>query len=219
MQLRDARLGDPEHLADLAEGQLLVVVERDDELLALGRSEIASASASFTSVCSSETSGSGPVSSSIVSMRAIESPPPEGDHSSSSAPTDEREISSRLSSSSSSVTPSFFAISSSVGARMQLLLERGDRALDLARAGANRARHPVERAELVDDRPADARHRERLELDLADGSKRSIAPMSPSRPYETRSCSSTCAGRLAPTRPATNLTSGAYVRISRSRSS
>src|SRR5207302_1514525 len=36
VQLRDARLGDAEHLADLAESQLLVVVERDHELLALG---------------------------------------------------------------------------------------------------------------------------------------------------------------------------------------
>ena len=37
MQLRDARLGHAEHLADLAQGQLLVVVERDDELLPLGQ--------------------------------------------------------------------------------------------------------------------------------------------------------------------------------------
>src|SRR5262245_19754651 len=29
MELRDAGLGDPEHLADLAEGELLVVVEGD----------------------------------------------------------------------------------------------------------------------------------------------------------------------------------------------
>ena len=36
VQLRDTRLGDAEHFADLAQGQLLVVVERDDELLALG---------------------------------------------------------------------------------------------------------------------------------------------------------------------------------------
>src|SRR5579859_5808195 len=36
MRLGDARLGDAEHLADLAQSQLLVVVERDDELLALG---------------------------------------------------------------------------------------------------------------------------------------------------------------------------------------
>src|SRR6478672_458952 len=37
VELRDARLGDAEHLADLAQGQLLVVVEGDDELLALGQ--------------------------------------------------------------------------------------------------------------------------------------------------------------------------------------
>ena len=36
MKLRDPRFGDAEHLADLAEGQLLVVVEGDHELLALG---------------------------------------------------------------------------------------------------------------------------------------------------------------------------------------
>src|SRR3954462_1517271 len=37
VQLRDARLRHAEHLADLAQRQLLVVVERDDELLALGQ--------------------------------------------------------------------------------------------------------------------------------------------------------------------------------------
>jgi hypothetical protein len=49
------------------------------------------------------------------------------------------------------------------------------------------------------------------------GSNRSIAPISPSSPYETRSPSSTCAGSPDPSRPATYFTSGAYVRISRSR--
>src|SRR5215813_7313840 len=49
------------------------------------------------------------------------------------------------------------------------------------------------------------------------GSNRSIAPIRPSRPYETRSFSSTCAGSPLPSRPATYLTSGAYVRIRRSR--
>src|SRR3954451_13598670 len=37
VQLRDARLGNAEHLADLAQGQVLVVIEGDDELLALGQ--------------------------------------------------------------------------------------------------------------------------------------------------------------------------------------
>ena len=40
-------------------------------------------------------------------------------------------------------------------------------ALDLPRAGAHRARHPVERPQLVDDRAADPRDRVGLELDLA----------------------------------------------------
>src|SRR6185312_3855246 len=37
VQLRDPRFRHAEHLADLAQGQLLVVVEGDDELLALGQ--------------------------------------------------------------------------------------------------------------------------------------------------------------------------------------
>src|SRR5262245_53586897 len=37
VQLRDARLGHAEHLADLAQRELFVVVERHDELLALGQ--------------------------------------------------------------------------------------------------------------------------------------------------------------------------------------
>src|ERR671925_746449 len=37
VKLGNSRLGDAEHLADLPQGQLLVVVERDDELLALGK--------------------------------------------------------------------------------------------------------------------------------------------------------------------------------------
>ena len=37
VQLRDARLGDAEDLSDLSEGQVLVVVERDHQLLALGQ--------------------------------------------------------------------------------------------------------------------------------------------------------------------------------------
>src|SRR5882762_1550758 len=45
-----------------------------------------------------------------------------------------------------------------------------------------------------------------------------MAPIKPSSPYETRSPSSTWAGSPLPSRPATYFTSGAYVRISRSRS-
>ena len=48
-----------------------------------------------------------------------------------------------------------------------LRLELGDRALDVARARAHRARHPVQRAQLVDDRALDPRDRVGLELDVA----------------------------------------------------
>jgi hypothetical protein len=43
------------------------------------------------------------------------------------------------------------------------------RLLDVPRLRAHRARDPVERAELVDDRALDPGDRERLELDLAVG--------------------------------------------------
>ena len=152
-------------------------------------------------------------------MRAIESPPPAGDHSSSSAPTDEREISRRLSSSSSSVTPSFFAISSSVGARCSSFSSAAiARSIWRARVRTERGTQSSERSSSM-IAPRMRAIAKVSNLISRDGSKRSIAPMRPRSPYETRSCSSTCAGRLAPTRPATNFTSGAYVRIRRSRSS
>jgi hypothetical protein len=47
------------------------------------------------------------------------------------------------------------------------VLELGVGLLDLAGAGADGARHPVQVAQLVDDRALDARDRVRLELDLA----------------------------------------------------
>ena len=86
-----------------------------------GSHEIASAIASRISVSSSADCGFGPASSSIVSMSAIWSPPAETVQSSSSAAIDVRPISDRLSFSSSSLTPSFPAISSSVGARPRRL--------------------------------------------------------------------------------------------------
>ena len=134
-----------------------------------GRRAIASPSASFISVCASADCGSGPCVSSIVSIRAIWSPPADTVQSSSSAAIEEREISVRLEPSSSSVMPELLG-DLLVGRRaVQLLLELGDRPLDVAGAGAHRARHPVERAQLVDDRALDPRDRVRLELDLAVG--------------------------------------------------
>ena len=133
-----------------------------------GSRAIDSPSASFSSVCARADCGSGPWVSSIVSMRATWSPPEdEIVQSSSSAAIDEREISVRLSSSSSTSIPSLPAISWSVGRAVQPRLELGHRALDVAGSGPHGARHPVHRAELVDDRALDARDRVRLELDVA----------------------------------------------------
>ncbi len=73
-------------------------------------------------------------------------------------------------SSSSSVVIPTFAGDLLVGRRApELRLELADRPLDLARPRAHRARHPVERAQLVDDRAADPRDRVGLELDVALG--------------------------------------------------
>ena len=169
MELRDARLGHAEHLADLAQGQILVVVERDHELLALGqaRDRVArpsrGARSGRTPVC-----GSGPCSSSIVSISATWSPPePEIVHSSSSAAIDDREMSVRLSSSSSTLIADLRR-DLLVGRRApELRLELGHGALDLARPRADRARDPVESAQLVEDRALDPRDRVRLELHVA----------------------------------------------------
>src|SRR5262249_31119458 len=49
----------------------------------------------------------------------------------------------------------------------ELGFERADRALDVARAGAHGAWHPVHRAQLVDDRALDPGDRVGLELDVA----------------------------------------------------
>ena len=96
MQLRDAQLGDPEHLTDLPQGQLLVVVERDDELLALGeaRDRLGERLASPRSArARPRGSGAGLVLD-RVDERDLSRRLPDGDQSSSSAAIDEREISS-----------------------------------------------------------------------------------------------------------------------------
>ena len=70
VELRHARLGHAEHLADLAQGQLLVVVERDDELLALGQPRDRVARAPRAAPCAPCAScGSGAWGSSSVSMQ------------------------------------------------------------------------------------------------------------------------------------------------------
>ena len=169
VKLGDAGLGHAEHLADLAQGEVLEVVE-GDRRASRARAGPGSRSwrRSLTSLVSSAACGSGALSSSIVSSSETRSPEASGViHSSSRARIEELEICSSASWSSSSLDLQLLG-ELGVGRRpAELVLELRVRLLDLAGARAHRARHPVERAQLVDDRAADALHGEGLEADLA----------------------------------------------------
>src|SRR5215208_6174339 len=167
VKLRDARLGHAEHLADLAQRQVLVVVEGDDELLALGqaRDRIREAVLHFRRVHRRRGVDRIRVldrveQRDLVAGGVRERPQlVERDHR---RVADPRERLLEL------VERHLQLVRHLLVGRcaVELVLELGVRLLDLARARANRARDPVERAQLVDDRALDARHREGLELDL-----------------------------------------------------
>ena len=99
----------------------------------------------------------------------------------------------------------------------RLRLERCNRALDLARPRADGARHPVHRAELVDDRALDPRDRVSLELHVAVGLVALDRADQAEQPVRDEIAFVHMGGSPLPSRPATYFTSGAYVRISRSR--
>ena len=172
VELRDPRLGDAEHLADLAQGQVLVVVEGDHEALALGQRLDRVGEAVLELGCLRlGLAGRPRWGRWIVSRTEIWPPPPSGSANvqrSSSASTEEFAISSSASWNSSTVISSF-AGHLLVGRRAlpSSASSCGVGPLDVARPRAHRARHPVERAQLVDDRALDAGDREGLELDLA----------------------------------------------------
>ena len=98
VELGDARLGDAEDLADLSEGQVLVVVEGDHELLALGQARDRVREPVLQLADAELLAGSTAFGSFIVSSSETWSPL-ESDtvHSSSSATTVELEICIRLS--------------------------------------------------------------------------------------------------------------------------
>ena len=93
--------------------------------------------------------------------------------------------------------PSFVAISSSVGARPSRASSSAiARSISRARARTERGTQSIARSSsMIEPRIRAIAYVSNL-LSRS-GSKRSIAPMSPSRPYETRSPSSTCAGARA----------------------
>ena len=167
MELRDARLRDAEDLADLPEGQLLVVVERDDELLPLGqaRDRLAERLAKLRlrhrhlrlgGVRILERVDQGDrVSPARARPELVE----RGDRG--ARDLEERVLELLLR------DPEVGRDLLVVRRAVELALELRDRPLDVAGAGAHRARHPVHRAKLVDDRALDARDRVGLELDVA----------------------------------------------------
>ncbi len=166
MQLGDARLGDAEHLADLAQGEVLVVVEGDDQLLALGQrgDRLGQAVLDLTA---------GQRLLRVLGARV-------GDRVEqrdlvAGGVRDGPELVERVDGGVGDLQQrglQFVLADLEPGGELglarrplQLVLELGLRGLDFTGARADRARHPVERAQLVDDRAADPGHREGLELD------------------------------------------------------
>src|SRR5215211_916228 len=170
VELGDARLGHAEHLADLTQGQVLVVVERDHELLALGQ-------------------GGDRVGEAVVELGGVEQllrvgrvgvveRVEQGDlvaggvrHRPQLVERDDRGVGDLHQALLELLDRDAELLGHLLvgGRAVQAVLELAVDALDLAGAGAHRARHPVERAQLVDDRALDAGDRVGLELDLALG--------------------------------------------------
>src|SRR5919201_1702954 len=166
VELRNARLGHAQHLADLAQRQLLVVVEGDDELLAFrqARDRVAERLAEL----------------SLCERRLRMWPPGVLDRVDQghlvAARRDRPELVERRDRRAGDLRHRVIELlltqSESIGdllvrgSAAKLALELDDRALDVARAGADRPRHPVHRAKLVDDRTLDPRDRVRLEFDV-----------------------------------------------------
>src|SRR4051794_13610630 len=170
VQLGDARLRDPEDLADLPQGQVLVVVEGDHELLALGQRGDRVRQAVLELGGAEQLLRVGR----IGVVERVE----QGDlvargvrHGPQLVERDDRGVGDlhqallELLDRDAELLGHLL-----VGGRpVQAVLELAVDALDLAGTGADGARHPVERAQLVDDRALDARDRVGLELDLALG--------------------------------------------------
>ena len=170
MQLRDAGLGHAEHLADLAQRQLLVVVEGDDDLLALGKARDRLRHrllrlrhvergvrlrplAVFDRVDEGD----------LVAGRRRHGPQLVESRDRRARDVEEALVELLL------VDAELLGDLLVGGRAVELRLELRDRALDLAGARADGTRHPVHRPQLVDDRALDPGDRVRLELHVAVG--------------------------------------------------
>src|SRR3954451_24462910 len=170
VELRNSRFRDAEDLADLAERQVLVVVEGHDELLALGQSRdgVREAVLHLGGVHRGRRIDRVRVldrveQRDLVAGRVRERPQLVESHDRAVRDAGERllklldrhlELRGHL----------------GVGRRaVELVLELRVRLLDLSSSRTHAAPCPVDRPQQVEDRAPDARHREGLELDLARG--------------------------------------------------
>src|SRR3954452_25185009 len=179
VQLGDARLGDAEDLPDLPEGQVLVVVERDHELLALrqGGDRVGEAVLELGGVEQvlrggrvgvvervERVGGVQRVEQGDLVARGVRHRPQLVERDDGGVGDLDQALLELLDRDAELLGHRL------VGGRpVQAVLELAVDALDLAGAGAVGARHPVQGAQLVDDRALDAGDRVGLELDLALG--------------------------------------------------
>ena len=170
MDLAHAALGDAEQLADLGERETLVVVEREHETLAVGHAvdrvgeevlhlvDLERLDRVVLAVGDGVADRGRP----LTVGRAGREQVVERDE------TGERDLRERLG--ELALGPLELGRDLAVlRAAPELVLELGDRPLDGTRLRPHRARHPVDRAELVDDRALDPRDRVGLELEAAAG--------------------------------------------------
>src|SRR3954452_25150032 len=170
VELRDAGLRDPEDLADLAQGQLLVVVEGDHELLTLreARDGLADRLLHLGLGQRALRVGRIDVLDRVDHRDRVAAPGVHGPELVERRDRGAGDVGERL---VQLVDREAELLGDLLVGRsaMDLPLELGDRALDVARPGTHGPRHPVHRPELVDDRTFDPRNRVRLELDVTLG--------------------------------------------------
>ncbi len=158
----------PEHLADLAQGQVLVVVEGDHELLALGQlgDRVGDPVLEVAHVQGLRGVGRAGVldrvhQRDLVAARVRDAPELVQGHDRGVRDREQRVV--QLIDRDPHLGGDLL-----VGrGPLQGVLELRVGPLDLAGPRAHAARHPVHRAQLVDDRALDAHDRVRLELDVA----------------------------------------------------
>jgi hypothetical protein len=168
VHLADPRLGDAEHLADLGQGEALVVVERDDDLLPLGQlvDRLRQQELRLLRLEGADRVFGLGVLEGVDERQLVALLPADAQQLVERDDVDVGDLGEDLVQVVESDAEALGDLG--LGRRPpQLALQGGVGALDLARLVPDRPGYPVDRPELVDDRAADPRDRVRLELDRA----------------------------------------------------